>query len=105
MAERINRTEMNFKIAGRPCEICGNSQVEILHHQRFILPENHPLPDNFDIVSCRTCEFVYADTAGTRDAYDRYYGEYSKYADQGTSTGGGGSSADQTRLKETAELI
>ena len=77
----------------------------MLHHQRFALPPGHPLPRSFDIVACPVCDFVYADTEATAAAYDRYYSDYSKYADQGTSTGGGGDPRDQARIKATAEEI
>lgn len=63
------------------------------------------MPPAFDIVACPVCAFVYADTEATADAYDRYYSDYSKYADQGTSTGGGGDPRDQARIKATAEEI
>lgn len=96
---------MNLKTAARPCPICDTAKVECLHHQRFELPEGHPLPRNFDVVACPTCGFIYADTIGTAMDYDRYYADYSKYADQGTGTGGGGNPKDQARLHTTAATI
>src|SRR5688572_4495650 len=89
----------------RGCPICRGEECEVLHEQRFILPAGHPLPDHFKVVSCSTCGFVYADTAGTAEDYDRYYANYSKYSDQGTSTGGGGNPKDQQRLDVTAAAI
>jgi SAM-dependent methyltransferase len=94
---------MNYKSAHRLCPICSQRTVEVLHHQRFILPEGHPLPENFDIVSCSDCHFVYADTRGSASDYDDYYGRFSKYADQSTATGGGGNPKDQQRLEKMAD--
>lgn len=34
-----------MKKAARPCPICAQAQVEILHHQRFVLPEGHILKE------------------------------------------------------------
>jgi 2-polyprenyl-3-methyl-5-hydroxy-6-metoxy-1,4-benzoquinol methylase len=96
---------MNTKTAHRPCPVCNQTQVEILHQQRFVLPDGHPLPDHFDVVACPECGFVYADTSGTPEDYDDYYCRYSKYADQQTSTGGGGDAKDQKRLELTADAI
>jgi SAM-dependent methyltransferase len=79
--------------------------VEVLHHQKFALPEGHPLPEDFDIVACPDCEFVYADTRGAASDYDEYYSQFSKYADQGTSTGGGGNPKDFERLEKMADSI
>lgn len=89
----------------RPCPVCGSVSARVLHHQRFALEPRHPLPDSFDIVACQECDFAYADTSADSAAYDRYYAEYSKYADQGTATGGGGDPRDQARLQVTADEI
>lgn len=96
---------MPDKNALRSCPVCSWDSVEILHHQRFVLPEGHPLPTDFDIVLCKQCGMIYADTAGSKAAYDCYYAEYSKYSDQSTSTGGGGNAKDQARLEVTASTI
>jgi SAM-dependent methyltransferase len=93
------------KTAHRICPICKSTVVNILHSQRFALPADHPLPSAFDIVACPTCDFVYADTPADAAAYDRYYTDYSKYADQSTSTGGGGDKLDQARIDITAREI
>ncbi len=64
----------------RACPVCaGRSGAELLHTQRFVLPAGHPLPDKYDVVACGSCGFVYADTPADQDAYDKYYGEMSKY--------------------------
>lgn len=95
---------MNKK-ACRACPVCGNEVVEILHHQKFALPEDHPLPKEFDVVVCPDCGFTYADTIGSTADYDAYYTRFSKYEDQETSTGGGGNKKDLERLEQTADAI
>ena len=95
---------MNKK-AYRPCPVCGKEEVEILHHQKFVLPEDHPLPKDFDVVACPDCGFTYADTIGSTADYDDYYSRFSKYEDQETSTGGGGNEKDLERLEQTADAI
>ena len=89
----------------RSCPVCGASNAPRLHHQRFALPKDHPLPDAFDIVACSSCDFVFADSSAAADDYDNYYTNYSKYADQTTSTGGGGNPLDLARIEETAREI
>src|SRR6476469_7696463 len=96
---------MNFKTAGRPCPICSNAKVEVLHHQTFLLPEGHLLPKAYDVVYCPDCGFAYADSSASQKVYDAYYAGFSKYEDNRTSTGGGGSEWDSRRLRETAAAI
>lgn len=93
------------KTVHRPCPVCASPAGRVLHHQRFALPPGHPLPPAFDVVACPACDFLYADTMADAAAYDRYYADYSKYADQVTSTGGGGNSRDQLRIEFTARGI
>lgn len=94
-----------MKKVHRLCPVCTSLTAHVLHHQRFALPPEHPLPSSFDIVVCSECDCAYADTVANAAAYNRYYTDYSKYADQGTSTGGGGDSRDQVRIKLTAKEI
>ena len=93
------------RIAVRACPICGNTRVEVLHTQRFELPQGHPLSEGYDVVCCRVCGFVYADTKVTQAAYDSYYSELSKYEDPKTSVGTGENFFDQKRLEDTARQI
>ena len=74
----------------RRCPICEVSEAEILHSQKFALPEGHPLSAGYNVVCCVECGFVYADTAATHEDYDRFYAQFSKYEDQQTTTGVGG---------------
>ena len=93
------------KTASRPCPVCLRLVVLPLRFQRFVLPENHPLANGYEVVCCEQCGFVYADTAVTQEDYDRFYASYSKYEDKKIGTGGGESSSDAHRLDETAECI
>lgn len=89
----------------RKCPICDYDQVDALHFQRFALPEGHPLSDGYEIVCCRHCGFVYADTAVSQAAYDLFYTQYSKYEDKQTGTGGGEKKWDRERVEATARQI
>ena len=72
----------------RLCPICETSDVQFLHSQRFELPEGHPLSAGYDIVTCSSCGFVFADTTVAQADYDKFYAEHSKYEDIKTGTGG-----------------
>ena len=89
----------------RGCPICEGKTCEVLHTQRFVLPEGHPLADGYDVVCCRGCGYVYADTAVTQQEYDIFYRKYSKYEDAKTSTGGGDSPWDARRLRGVAVAV
>jgi SAM-dependent methyltransferase len=70
------------KKPARPCPVCANAKnAEILHRQGFVLPQGHILKkaEKYDVVSCGSCGFVYADTSIPQKTYDRYYADMSKY--------------------------
>ena len=75
----------------RHCPVCDCRRVSRLHFQRFVLVEGHPLSDGYWVASCSECGFVFADIATGQMDFDTFYARQSKYADQNTSTGGGGS--------------
>jgi SAM-dependent methyltransferase len=86
----------------RACPICKAIQVDVLHSQRFVLPEDHPLATGYEVVACQACGFVYADTPLTQEDYDKFYTELSIYGDQTTSTGGVENPLDWKRQQDTA---
>jgi SAM-dependent methyltransferase len=89
------------KKPARPCPVCaGAKSAEILHRQGFILPQGHILKkaEKYDVVSCDSCGFVYADTSIPQKTYDRYYADMSKYET-------GCSRVDTGRYMSQARLI
>ena len=93
------------KTAARCCPICQVSDAEVLHTQNFVLPDGHPLADDYDVMCCEHCGFVYADTVATQKDYERFYAKFSKYEDNKTSTGSGDTPWDAKRLEGTARQI
>jgi SAM-dependent methyltransferase len=74
------RENMNKKDCHRDCPICQNTASgEILYTQKFILPEHHILPNEYNLVACSKCGFVYVDTLAGQDIYDKYYAKMSMY--------------------------
>ncbi len=102
-----SETEFAIKVPVRACAVCGGQRegAEVLRTMRFVLAEGHPLTDGYDVVCCKTCGFVYADTGVTQAEYDRFYQEHSKYQDGKTSTGAGEAPYDRKRLDDTADCI
>lgn len=89
----------------RKCPICNHDTVDPLHFQRFALPVGHPLSEGYEVVCCRNCGFVYADTNVSQETYDHFYARYSKYEDARTGTGGVENPWDIKRQKKTAKQI
>jgi SAM-dependent methyltransferase len=89
----------------RACPVCLATAAEVLHAERMVLPEGHPLTSGYDVVACGECGFVFADTVVPQAAYDRFYAELSKYADETTGTGGGYQAWDDRRLELMARTI
>lgn len=96
---------MNMGIAKRSCPVCYGEEVELLHRQDFVLPDEHPLANGYWVVMCQQCGFIYADVSSTQKQYDEFYATQSKYEDSSTSTGGGETCWDNKRLSETASII
>ncbi|MFZ1806606.1 MAG: class I SAM-dependent methyltransferase [Cyclobacteriaceae bacterium] len=89
----------------RKCPICEFEEGEILHNQKFLLPDQHPLRNGYEVVLCDRCNFLFADSAVTQSDYDIYYSDFSKYEDNHTSTGGGEAGFDSKRLENVAQEI
>jgi 2-polyprenyl-3-methyl-5-hydroxy-6-metoxy-1,4-benzoquinol methylase len=89
----------------RACPLCQGTTAEVLHRQAFVLPDDSPLPRQQDVVCCRRCEFVYADTPLSQTEYDSYYRDVSRYADAATATGSGRSEQDALRLGALADSL
>lgn len=96
---------MKTKVLRRNCPVCNHNNGRVLVSQQFELWEGHPLKDEYDVVGCNYCGFVFADTENVQEEYDRYYRELSKYEDNATSTGGAGNIYDSSRLSQTAMEI
>jgi hypothetical protein len=93
------------KKAQRACPICDNIETELLHTQKFVLPEGHPLSKGYDVVYCCECGFVYADTSVSQAEYDLFYAKYSIYEDNKPTTGAIKSPWDRKRFAEAANFI
>jgi SAM-dependent methyltransferase len=89
----------------RNCPSCLGTAAEVLHHQEFDLIAGHPLASGYDVVACRTCGFVYADTSATQEDYNEFYERMSKYSDPATGTGSGALAWDAERLGDTATIL
>ncbi|MBU0762685.1 MAG: class I SAM-dependent methyltransferase [Candidatus Altiarchaeota archaeon] len=89
----------------RGCPVCRGTKSSFLHTMKFALPAGHPLTSGYDVLACTDCGFVFADTQVTQDDYDIFYSKMSKYEDRKTSTGGGDTPEDATRLRRTADTV
>ncbi len=89
----------------RKCPICSNASGITLNTQKYILPDNHPLKNGYDVVICNQCGFVYADTDSVQADYDKFYNSFSKYEEGASIIGSGLSVFDYNRLHGAAEYI
>jgi SAM-dependent methyltransferase len=62
----------------RRCEICGSSDLEVLHEQSFLVPEREG-PLFYAVNACRSCGFVFAGDIPSQAQYDQYYKGNTKY--------------------------
>ena len=66
----MNENCLKTKTLLRPCPICGSGQGEVLHTQKFFIPQGYLLPVEYDVVACTKCGFTYADTSACQQNYD-----------------------------------
>jgi len=99
--------KLKIKELDRFCQICGREKGEILHHQNFYLPDDSVLPEEYDIVCCSNCGFVFADTIANQKVYNIFYENFSKYEnlDSSISSGGGTTKKDKERFLFIIEII
>jgi 2-polyprenyl-3-methyl-5-hydroxy-6-metoxy-1,4-benzoquinol methylase len=89
----------------RPCPVCESERGDVLHHQRFAVSDEYPLPDEYDVVICAACGMVYADTPATQADYDRFYATNSIYEQPAGAQTGTTPTADIARLEQAGALF
>lgn len=65
----------------RVCPICGNNTGMILKKVMMHLPDESPLPCEYDIVCCNVCGFTYADMMADQNVFNRYYERFNIYSE------------------------
>ena len=96
---------MKIYKAHRKCPVCNSEEANFIYKVQFALFDNHPMMDGYNVVQCKQCSFIYADTHVTQKELDNYYKKLSKYEDKNIGTGGGYNKNDKDRLLKTAEFI
>lgn len=94
---------MTATSAARACPVCGSSSRRVYFHQSFAAVERATPIDGYDVVVCDACGGAYADGIPDQAAFDRYYGDMSKY--EYAQRQGAESEYDQRRLHLIADLI
>lgn len=65
----------------RSCPICGKTDTKVIRRIDMKIPEDYHLPQNYDVVVCESCGFVYADTSASMEDYDWDYTHCNFYGD------------------------
>ena len=68
-------------MGNRNCPVCGNNSSKFLNKINMKIPEEYHLPDSYDVVVCKECGMVYADTSASMADYDWYYANCNFYGD------------------------
>ena len=86
----------------RPCAVCGGADKRLLYQSRFS-SFSDGLLQGYDVVACTRCGFCFADHLPDQAAFDRYYGEMSKY--EYNDQGGHESPYDLAKFQEIAAFL
>lgn len=68
-------------MGNRNCPVCGNEHSGIIRKINMKIPKEYHLPDSYDVVVCKKCGMVYADTSASMADYDWYYANCNFYGD------------------------
>lgn len=69
-----------FKNYRKSCPVCLNeTDFSLIETVKMSIPEEYRLPQEYNIVRCNKCGFVYADTSATKEDYDYYYSNFNSY--------------------------
>ncbi len=65
----------------RNCPVCESGHSDFIKRITMKAPGNYRLPETYDVVSCKLCGMVYADTNASMEDYDWYYSHCNFYGD------------------------
>lgn len=88
----------------RPCPVCDHRKGEVVHAQKFVLPEDQKLAAGYNVVVCDVCGVAFADTPVTQRRYDELYAQKSRYA-AGPAAHASDNDRDVARFREMAAEI
>jgi SAM-dependent methyltransferase len=87
----------------RGCPVCGSADRRVVFRQDFAAVDQATPVRGYDVALCGRCGCGYADGIPDQAAFDRYYGEMSKY--EYAQRGGAESDYDARRLGVIAGII
>ena len=85
----------------RECVICGSNDAIVLCSMEFCRLSNTIVGDDYDVVSCNTCGFVFSDVLYSQPKLDQFYADSYSYVNDGVVSSGGLSQRDIRRYEKT----
>lgn len=68
-------------MGNRICPICDCKDKNIIKRIKLKIPKEYRIANNFDVASCKSCGFCFADTISTKEDYEYYYKNFNNYSD------------------------
>jgi SAM-dependent methyltransferase len=73
-------TNTASRAQSRTCAVCESAEKRVIFRQPLTLPVSHCTYAGYDIVTCATCGFIFADTGIAQDDLDEHYAGQNKIA-------------------------
>jgi SAM-dependent methyltransferase len=102
-AELVQQREELEIMKSRNCAVCGSSDKRMVFRQPLTLPPGRCSYSGYEIVACKECGFVFADTLISQDTLDDHYAGPNKVA-QGLIEEGE-EARDLMRIDKTLEVV
>ncbi len=75
----MKTTDIEHQFDHRTCEVCRTTQPRALYRQRFAQMSEGSLLGGYNVVTCESCGFCFADRLPDQHSFDCYYRDMSKY--------------------------
>ncbi|GEM_PF-427164 len=76
MFEKLPKQLSEIQRLNHDCPVCQAKEGAILGHLKYVLFDDSPVTDTYNVVCCVQCGFVFCDVPSSQNDYDQLYKQY-----------------------------